>query len=69
MTINMHQVDRVVRAVIAVAVLLAWVLGWIGGAFAIVLGVIAAVFLLTSVTGFCPLYRLLGLSTRRTAPN
>lgn len=67
MTINMHNVDRVVRAVIAVAVLLAWVLGWIGGAFAIVLGVIAAVFLLTGVTGFCPLYRLLGLSTRRPA--
>jgi Protein of unknown function (DUF2892) len=37
----------------------------ISGVVAIVLGVVAVVFLATGATGFCPGYVPLGISTRR----
>lgn len=63
MTVNEGSVDRIVRAVVGVALLAAWVFGWIGGTLAIVLGVVALVLLVTAAVGFCPLYRILGMST------
>jgi hypothetical protein len=61
---NMGMVDRLARAALAVTVAVLWYTGVIGGALAIVLAVLAAVFLLTSFFGFCPLYRPFGFSTR-----
>jgi len=61
---NMGMVDRAARAALAVTVAVLWYTGVIGGALAIVLAVLAAVFLLTSFFGFCPLYRPFGFSTR-----
>ncbi len=63
MTTNMHTIDRTVRAVVAVGLLLAWAFGWISGTLALVLAAVALVFLVTSGVGFCPLYRILGVST------
>ena len=62
---NMGNWDRVARVIIVIAIGLAWYTGHISGTLALVLGVVAAVFLLTSVIGFCPLYRVIGLSTTR----
>lgn len=64
MTTNMGRVDRAIRIVAAIAVAVLYFGGWISGVWAIVLGVIAAIFVLTSLVGTCPLYSLLGLSTR-----
>lgn len=64
---NMGMVDRLARAALAVTVAVLWYTGVIGGALAIVLAVVAAVFLLTSFFGFCPLYRPFGFSTRGKA--
>ena len=61
---NMGMADRVLRAALAVTVVVLWYMGVIGGALAIALAVLAAVFLLTSLFGFCPLYGPLGFSTR-----
>lgn len=61
---NMGTIDRIVRAIIAVAVGLLWYLGVISGTVAIVLGALAVVFLATSLISFCPLYLPFGLSTR-----
>lgn len=61
---NMGSVDRMLRIVVVAAIVVAWALGWIGGGVAIGLGIVATVFLVTSVAGFCPAYRLIGLSTR-----
>jgi hypothetical protein len=61
---NMGMVDRLARAALAVTVTVLWYTGVIGGLLAIVLAVLAAVFLLTSFFGFCPLYRPFGFSTR-----
>ena len=63
MTKNMGTVDRIVRFVIAVAVALLYFTGVISGTLAIILGILAVIFLATSIIGFCPLYAPFKLST------
>lgn len=65
MTKNMGTVDRAIRILIAIAVGFLWYTGRIGGTLAIVLGIFAVVFVLTSLVGWCPLYNPLRISTRR----
>ncbi|MBG0785702.1 MAG: DUF2892 domain-containing protein [Anaerolineaceae bacterium] len=60
---NMSNLDRIIRIIIAAAVAVLYFTGVLSGTWAIVLGVIAVIFLLTSLIGFCPLYKLFGLST------
>jgi len=67
MTKNMGTIDRSLRTVIALAVGALYVTGQIGGVTATVLGAFAAVFLMTSFVGTCPLYRPFGLSTCSTS--
>lgn len=62
---NMSSADRVVRAIIAVVVGVLIFTKVITGALAIILGLLAVVFLVTSLIGFCPLYTLLGFSTKK----
>lgn len=62
---NMGTVDRTLRIVVAIAVAALYFTGRISGTLAIVLGCFAAVFVLTSFVGTCPLYIPLGLSTRK----
>lgn len=61
---NMGTLDRVVRLAAVAAVIGAYGLGLIGGTLAFVLGGVALVLLLTSLTGTCPAYMPFGLSTR-----
>ena len=60
---NMGCVDRVLRSLAAVAIVVLIVLKVFTGTLLIVLGIVAAVFLITSAIGFCPLYVLLRIST------
>jgi len=61
---NEGNIDRIARAVVAVvAVILAIVLG---GGWAIVFGVVAAIMAVTAAVGFCPLYRVFGMNTCKT---
>jgi hypothetical protein len=62
---NMGSIDRTIRTVIAIIVAILYFTGAISGTVAIVLGVLAAVFLLTSLIGTCPLYLPVGLSTKK----
>ena len=64
---NMGTADRVVRVLVALAVAVLYFAGSISGFVAIVLGVVAVVFLATSFTGYCPGYVPLGISTRRAS--
>lgn len=61
---NMGTVDRIIRIVAALAIAVLAYVNLISGTVAIVLGVLAAVFIATSFVGFCPLYLPFGLSTR-----
>lgn len=67
---NIGNPDRIVRIVLAVLLAAgAWMSGFgtVGG---IILLVLAAVMLVTSAVGFCPLYAPFGFSTRpRVAKN
>jgi hypothetical protein len=62
---NMGTLDRVIRLAAVAAVIGAYGLGLIGGTLALVLGGVAVVLLLTSLTATCPAYMPFGLSTRR----
>lgn len=61
---NMGTVDKAVRILAAIAVAVLYFTGQIGGTVAIVLGILAVVFVITSLISFCPLYLPLGISTR-----
>lgn len=61
---NMGTIDRVIRIVIALTVGVLYFIGQISGTAAIILGILAVVFVLTSFVGTCPLYLPFGLSTR-----
>ncbi|MGQ9852888.1 MAG: YgaP family membrane protein, partial [Candidatus Oleimicrobiaceae bacterium] len=60
---NMGSLDRTVRILAALVIALLYVFNVISGTLAIVLGIVAVVFLLTSFAGFCPLYVLLNINT------
>jgi uncharacterized membrane protein YjjP (DUF1212 family) len=62
---NIGTVDRIIRLVAAAAVVGAWGAGLIGGTLALLLGGVALVLLITSLTSTCPAYMPFGLSTRR----
>lgn len=62
---NMGTVDRGLRIALAALVVVLHLTHVITGTTAIVLGVIAAVLLLTSFIGVCPAYLPFGLSTVR----
>jgi uncharacterized membrane protein YgaE (UPF0421/DUF939 family) len=65
MTTNESSIDRIIRVVLAVVAFgaaFAVGLGSIGG---IVLAVVGVVLLVTAAVGFCPLYRVFGMSTRK----
>jgi len=62
---NMGLIDRILRIAFAVVILILYLTGSLYGTAAVVLGVIAVVFLLTGLLGFCPLYVPLKISTRK----
>lgn len=62
---NMGTIDRALRTAVALLVIVLYLAGYISGTVAIVLGVVALAFLLTSAIGWCPAYVPFGLSTRR----
>ena len=60
---NMSSADKTIRILFAIIIAILYFTNQITGAAAIILGVFAVVFLLTSVMGFCPLYAMFKLST------
>jgi TRAP-type uncharacterized transport system fused permease subunit len=57
--------DRILRALIAVAIVILFLMHTIKGTVGLILLIIAIVFLITSAAGLCPLYNVLGIKTRR----
>lgn len=60
---NMGAADRIIRLIIAAIVAVLYFTNVITGTWGIVLLALAAVFLITSFAGFCPLYTIFGLRT------
>jgi hypothetical protein len=63
---NMGTTDRVIRLIAAIAVGVLYGLNLISGTVAIVLGIVAGAFLVTSLIGWCPMYLPFGISTCKT---
>ena len=60
---NMGSTDRIIRILLAVVFAALYFTGTVTGTLGIVLMVLGAVFVLTSLVSFCPLYAPFGLST------
>lgn len=65
MTKNMGWLDRGIRTLIAVAIIVLYFTGQISGIVALVLGIVAVAFLATSLVGSCPGYFPFKFSTRK----
>ncbi len=65
MKTNMGTADRIIRLIIAVIIAALYFGGQISGTVAIVLGIVAVAFLVTSLIGWCPVYLPFGISTRK----
>ena len=60
---NMGNIDRIVRIIIAAVFAYLYFSGTVTGTLGIVLLVVGAVFLLTSLVGVCGLYSVVGVNT------
>jgi len=60
---NMGSADRAIRVIVAVIFGVLILTNAVSGVLAGVLGVLAVIFVLTSIIGFCPLYAPFGIST------
>ncbi len=62
---NMGKVDKVIRLVLALVVGVLIITGNLVGTAAVILGILALVFLATSAIGTCPLYIPFKFSTKK----
>ena len=63
---NMSNLDRIIRVILAAVFAALYFSGTVSGAFGIVLVVLGAVLLLTSIVAVCPLYLPFKFSTYRS---
>ena len=63
---NMGTADKVIRLVVVAIIAVLYFTGQITGTAAIILGIIAAAFLVTSLIGWWPSYVPFGISTRKS---
>ena len=59
----MGNADRAVRIILAIVIAVLYFTNVISGTLGLILLVLAAVFVLTSLVSFCPLYALVGINT------
>lgn len=59
----MGAIDKVIRILIAIAVAILFFMNVITGVIGIVLIALAAIFVITSLISFCPLYLPFGINT------
>jgi hypothetical protein len=62
---NMGAVDKIIRILLAIAFFSLYYLNVISGTLAIILLVLAGIFILTSFISFCPLYLPFRINTRK----
>ncbi|HSV97622.1 MAG TPA: DUF2892 domain-containing protein [Spirochaetota bacterium] len=62
---NMGTMDRILRVTVAIIIGVLYLAGHISGLAAIILGIIAIIFIATSIVSTCPLYVPFGISTKK----
>lgn len=67
MTVNLGTIDRILRGLIGLALIIAPLLNvpaiWSSATLAFTSMGVGAILMLTSLIRFCPLYRIFGIST------
>ncbi len=63
MKANVGTGDRIIRAIVGIALIASWPLGLFEGTLGIVLCVVGVVLLVTAALRWCPPYTLLGINT------
>jgi len=61
---NMSKTDGIIRIIVALVIGALWYFNVVSGALLIILGVVAAIFIVTGFINFCPLYGILGIRTK-----
>ncbi|MBN2178021.1 MAG: DUF2892 domain-containing protein [Deltaproteobacteria bacterium] len=62
---NVGLVDKIVRGIVALAIIIVYLLGWISGIVGLILAVGSGMLLSSVMSGHCPLYAKLGINTNR----
>jgi hypothetical protein len=62
---NLGLLDRIIRLGLAIFIIFLYYTNVIFGPIALVLLLVFGVFIFTSLTGFCPLYFLIRISTKK----
>ena len=62
---NMGMIDKVIRLIVVAIIAGLYFTGQLTGLAAIILGIVALAFLVTSIIGWCPTYAPFGISTRK----
>jgi hypothetical protein len=62
---NIGSVDKIVRLSIAAILILLFAFKVVNGAWGYVILAVAALLILTSLISICPLYPLIGITTRK----
>jgi hypothetical protein len=65
--INESPADRIVRLVLGVILAALALTGVVSGTLAIVVWVVAAIALVTGAVGFCPLYAIFRIGTKKAS--
>jgi len=60
---NMGSTDRIIRLFAAAVIAVLYLAGTLTGTLAIILLILAGIFVLTSFVSFCPLYAPFGIKT------
>ena len=63
---NMGTTDKIIRLIVAIVFAVLYFTNTVTGAFGLILVVLGAVFVLTSLVSFCPLYLPFGINTCST---
>lgn len=63
--LNLGAMDRYLRVIVAMVIGIFWFTNVISGTTAIILGILAAILLITGFVGFCPLYYSIKFSTKK----
>jgi hypothetical protein len=63
---NVGNTDRVIRLILAAVFAVLYFTGTVTGTVGLVLVALGAIFALTSIVSFCPIYAIVGLNTCST---
>jgi len=63
MKINMGPADKIIRIIVALALIILYATNVVSGVLGIIIVILAIIFLLTSLISRCPLYIPFGINT------